>query len=455
MRPSPVKALVADLALKALTWGRGTGWAPWRGDLWGDACGGPVGGYGLGSLPGTRYDYRAAAGDFRFNASVAACIAWMQRVFPEARLKVTRPDETGKGEEVKNHPLARLLRRPNPVYSGDSLWQRTLPDWIATGNAYWVKVRTSAGRVVELWHRSGLRPVRDRDTDFISRYVETRGDQVTFYPVEDVIHFRFGQDPADEMRGWSPLEAGAREIATLNNGATYRGALLRTGVPAYGLVGKDAEVFRQLESKSEAWFAGIRARFRALFGGDNAGDLFIPSFPADLVRVGFSPQELDIREMLEWDCDTVCALLGLNSMVVGLPAGETSRTYANMGEAMRAALDYNIKPTQRLLAEDLEIQLLADFGAAAEEQIEWDYTNVTALQEDENEKWTRYLNAVKAGVLDANEARLALGYPAREEPEALPPPRRSLLAGESEAEPESMGDAAARERELLNGNGRR
>ena len=48
-----------------------------------------------------------------------------------------------------------------------------------------------------------------------------------YFRVEDIVHFKFGKNPDNERVGWSPWFAGQRDVASLNEGANYRSAILR------------------------------------------------------------------------------------------------------------------------------------------------------------------------------------------------------------------------------------
>lgn len=364
------------------------------------------------------------------NSVVATCIAWMQRAFPEPVLRVWTHD----GDEVvDDHPLTLLFRRPNKFYGGSRIWQCVLRDWVLTGNAYLRKERSNGGQVIGLHYLPQTQmkpdwPKGAKSTVYVSNYIYTVGGEPEDIDVDDVIHFRFGQDPDNARLGWSPLRAGLRELTVLNTGADYRSTLLENmGTPPY--VAQPKDPLRVVTEEIAERFRGLWAR---LTGGRNRGSLMMPTVPMEFERIGFSPAELDIISMLGWDAEVVCSLLGLSAMVVNLPSN--SKTYSNYEESYKAALRHNLIPTQKLFAEELDIQLLDDMGDPLREYVMWDYSKVQALQEDENKLWRRVTEAQKAGILTVNEARdrLDATLPEIEEPLPVPP-----------GSPESTGDAAA------------
>lgn len=408
------------------------------------------------------------------NSTAQACISWIQRTAIEPRPWVT--DGLGQdAEEIEGHPVTRLLQRPNPHFTPERMWQITLADlWLpdrGNGNAYWEKIPDRTGKPAELWHipATEMEPQWPQDgSEFISHY-ERRVNGKTLPPIDPkrIIHFRFGQDPANQRKGWSPVSAGASELGILNEGAAYRQSILGNhGVPSYALTPRDEAVARSMDPEKQSLLSKL---FQSKFGGGNrASGLFIPNFVADLTRVGFSPQELDIRELLEWDAQTVCALFGLNSMILGLPSGNGERTYANQADAREAAFRSNIIPSQRVIAADLELQLLRDFDQDPSHHVGWDYSSVGVLQEDQNALFERYASAWSKGMITREQAKQGVGLSVEdgvdrvylipvagtltsadetpedreqkqmereEQQQALPPP------------PESSGDAA------VNGNG--
>lgn len=368
------------------------------------------------------------------NSTAQACLAWIQRTFPEPRIRVLR-GEGEDAEEIRGHPLTRLINRPNPYYTAHRLWQVTLADWWITGrgNAYWQIIRGRSGEPVELWHVPAVEMEPrwpQSGAAFISHYDRTVNGKRSELAPEDVVHFRFGQDPFNARKGWSPILAGAAEITNLNEGAAYRVSILQNhGVPSYSLTPKDEHAAQAMDKPQ---VEALERLWKSKHTGRSRGSLFIPNFSAQLERVGFSPQELDIRKMLEWDADVVCALFGLNSMVVNLPSGEGHRTYANQAEAREAAFESNIVPTGSLLAADLELQLLAQFpGYQPDRHVSFDYSCVRVLQDDQDKLYTRLDKAVVSKWVRPSEARAKVGLTPdpeldarameQPEPKALPP----------------------------------
>jgi HK97 family phage portal protein len=355
---------------------------------------------GIGS---TEYDYRASVGDSRGNAAVMACVRWACRTFPEAPTVVETKAAKGWAQSDE-HPLLSLLARPNQYYSGLHLWSATLADWMLTGNAYWVKRRTGQGRPVELWWipSSMLEPAwPDNDpTVFIGWYDYTVEGQVTKFPVEDVVHYRDGFDPANIRKGLSGIAALLREIATDNEAANWTASMLRNvGVPSVVLSPDgDYEVDGDVAEES-------RDRWVARTTGDRRGGPIFMSGRTKVSVLSFSPEQMQMRDQRRIPEERVSAIFGTPAVVVGLGAGLDRSTFANMAEAREAAYESMLIPTQRLFAADMNTQLLPDFGDPARLRIGFDLGQVRVLQADQNALHERARGDLAGGLVTLNEGR--------------------------------------------------
>lgn len=358
---------------------------------------------GLGS---TEYDYRASVGDSRGNAAVMACVRWACRTFPEAPTVVET--RVAKGwEQSDEHPLLALLARPNPFYSGLHLWSATLADWMLSGNAYWFKRRTGTGRPVQLWWFPStiVEPKwGDGGQEFIGWYDYTVEGQVYRLDVDDVVHFRDGFDPQNIRKGLSPLAALLREIATDNEAANWTASMLRNvGVPSV-VLSPDGEYEvsqEQAEESRDAWVARST--------GDRRGGPIFMNGKTRVSVLSFSPEQMQMREQRRIPEERVSAIFGTPAVVVGLGAGLDRSTYSNMAEAREAAYESFLIPTQRLLAAELQGQLLPDFGDPARLRVGFDLSKVRVLQDDQNALHERARGDLAGGLIMLNEAREMIG----------------------------------------------
>jgi len=151
------------------------------------------------------------------NSAVVNGLAWITRNFGQAEFQVYKQTRDGKEEEIINHPLQRLIERPNPFYGGQTLWAGTLLSYHLDGNAYWLKVRNARGfgTPTELWYEPhwNIKPHWPEDGSAYIDYYERRVNGVTYQiPPENVVHFRNGLNPSNTRMGLAPLKSALLQV---------------------------------------------------------------------------------------------------------------------------------------------------------------------------------------------------------------------------------------------------
>jgi HK97 family phage portal protein len=357
-------------------------------------------------LPGARYDYRRDAGPLYLSGPVWSATQWLARNWQDAPHVVY--ERVGDEEEqLKPHPLTDLLAQPNRWYDASVLWMSTLLSWCADGNAYWSVERSGAGVPVGLIYipHHLMTPIGSKDGSvYRTRYDYRRDGETIPLKVEDVIHFQNGTDPANYLRGLSPLAAELRAICTDNEAQTYTASILRNmGVPGAIISPKDAD-----EPIPPEVAARMKELFRDLFTGDNRGDVMIPSLPVDVQNLGFSPEQMALDKIARMPTPRILSALGIDPMLIGLPSD--SKTYANMEQAREGTYEQVLMPLQGIFDSQLTLQLMPQMsGYRPGIRLGRDYSKVRALAEDMDKLHDRLTKAVGGPWLSVNEARAQVG----------------------------------------------
>lgn len=362
----------------------------------------------------TRIDYRAELGDPATNSAVGSVVGWIARNFPEAPVRIRResaPDEKIVRSRTGPGAMLHLLEKPNRYFSAVTMWAATIVDWVQ-GDAYWIKVRNDADRVVELWW-TPARHVEPRWPDddpsvFISHYEVSIDGQPYRVEVENMVHFRNGIDPDNTRKGRGPLNDLLREIFTDDEAANFTASLLKNlGVP--GVVIAPANTTgRSLEANPEA----VKQQFMDKFGGDKRGEPLVLSAPTDVKVLSFNPQQMELRELRRIPEERISARLGIPAGVAGLGAGLDRNTFTNYGEAKKAAYTEGIVPAHRSIAAELEVQLLVDFvgeEALDDYDVTFDTSVVAAMQEAQAAIDQRAQSAAGRGLITRADYKKAIG----------------------------------------------
>jgi len=375
--------------------------------------------------------------DPNLSSLVHAGITWLSNTLPEPDLLVKREFQRKKGgksrddDVVEKHPIYDLFERPNQYTSGSTLWKAFAYSWIVAGNVYFLKFRDRFGRVTELWYephftirarwvndkqgeyipgvrsQSGLSiPRNDNPDQFINYYELDRGGQRFRIEPADVIHFRDGIDPYSPRYGLSRMTTILREIYGDSAMASYGANLLAgNGVIPYVLGIDDKEGILNQEDLDN-----IKTKLIEQTTGANTGKPLVLTSRMSFNRTGLSPQELDLRNSRYMAQEIFSMVTGIPPQVLNSGAGLEKSIYNNMQQADRRAVDQYLQPLWWHIAQELTHQLLPDIDDNENHFVEFDLSEVGALQEDENERWKRFVDAYQGQVIKRSEVRTELGF---------------------------------------------
>lgn len=345
------------------------------------------------------------AGDLTLNSIVSICLQWIGTSWGMAVPQVGRMVGKEFKPDAGRHPVLDLLQKPNPSYGGKWLFWALQNDYWTDGNAY-VHMVAAGSRVVELHYlpASCVEPKPDA-TGHLLYYEYTVNGQVIEIQPEEIIHFRFGVDPDNLLKGRAPLRSAFREVVKDNSASDYLAGLFKGGgIPPAVLsprIGKDQEgyavvtpedakkVTEQLQEKTAA----------------EPGRLRFLSTSLDYHALAFEPGKMGIETILEEPETRIPALFQIPPEVVKLRAGLIRGNEANIKESVRMAWRGNLIPTQDYFAEELTNKLLKRFPASDGKVIQYDRSAVPELQDDVNAKREQARADFEAGIITLEETR--------------------------------------------------
>jgi HK97 family phage portal protein len=245
-----------------------------------------------------------------------------------------------------SRPEVKVLRYGCPFYDFSTLIQATALSLICQGNAYWLKLRNRRSEVVGYFYlpHQDVTPEWEEGL-FVSSY-RVAGMVPAHFPPQDVVHFRLGIDPMNPRLGLSPLGAVLREIVTLNELAGFTTAVLRSPTP-----GAVVTPLEDVEMMSYEERMRLKHSAQDAFSGEGAGGWLFLNYKAQIQPLRWSPRDVDASAMSELPINLICAAVGIDPMVLGLPS--PNKTYSNMAEARKIAEETWLRPTQNLISQQL------------------------------------------------------------------------------------------------------
>lgn len=338
---------------------------------------------------------------YQANVYVFACIRQIAMACAGIPWLVYRKGRRGTVEELDDHPLAGLLRRPNPWQGGSRFIENVVGYLMLSGNSYIEAVGPERGAPRELY---ALRPDRMKvipgnAQQLVAGYQYTVGGATVTFGPEEILHLKLF-NPLDDWYGMSPIEAAARSIDQNNESRAWNVALLQNSARPPGALVAEQEL-------QEEQFNRLKEQIKEQYSGaKNAGRPLLLEGGLDWKEMGLSPADMHWLEGLKLSAREIAIAFGVPPELIG---DSENKTYSNWSESRKAFYEETVLPLMDWLRDELNNWLAPQFG---DDRIYLDYDRdeIEALQEDRAEVWDRALKAVEKGVLTPNEARVLLGY---------------------------------------------
>ena len=364
------------------------------------------------------FDHKKLAelGDGTGNSAVIACLNVLATAFAEPGLIVSTRNNEGDYAQDMNHPLANLIRRPNPYMTQQLMANYIVTSLNANGDAFIYKNRNSRGQVVELVPlMPHLVEAKGNENELITHFDYQpqgglQGADTVKVNKEDMIHLRQNVDPNNMRKGLAPLRGVLREIAGDEAAGQYTAALLHNmAVPGVILSPRDDQMGGPTREEAEA----IADMYKQKFGGKNRGAPMVLSGAMNVEIVSFSPDQMKLAELRRIPEERVSAVLGVPAVLAGLGAGLDSATYSNTKELREFFTESKMVPMWNMVAQELTHQLLRpEFNGNENQYCEFDVGNVRALADDKDNLYKRMNTAVQGGWVTIGEARKVVGLEA-------------------------------------------
>jgi len=357
-------------------------------------------------------DYGKMLADPTTSSLIMAVVLWIVRRWPEAQIYLTDK----KDNAIYDHPMLDLMQHPNKFYSGTSLWFGTLMSFVWDGNGYWIKIKNERDLSVrELWYvpHFHMEPkVSNGSPNFIDYYEYNPGGRnpIKLEP-SDVVHFRYGIDPYNPRKGFSPLKSVARDALTDEDADNFSASMLMNmGVPGL-IVSPDLAAGQTV---GDADINATKKYFEEQFSGDRRGKPLVMRGPTKVQQFGFDPKSMDIASLRAIPEERVSAVTGIPAAVVGFGSGlAQTKVGATMKELREMAYEDGIIPIQRMIGPELEMQLLPEFESKPDTlNIAFDLSQVRVLQDDQDALYRRTIEAWNGGLISRAQGKQAIGFEA-------------------------------------------
>ena len=313
-------------------------------------------------------------------------------------------------EELTDHPLLEVLRRPNPWQSGQELMD-ALVSYYRLGGSGFLEAVSLDGDLRELY---ALRPDRMAVIPGRRGYPQgwkysTGSGSATSHTYDmdlapgeqlPIMHIK-EFNPLDDWAGMSPMEAAAFAVdvhnaaggynkALLDNSATPSGALVFTGgEDSDGVL--DDEQFKRLQKSLDERHTGTK----------NAGRPFLLEGGLDWKSMGLTPRDMEFIEGKREAAREIALSFGVPPMILGIPG---DNTYSNYSEARLALYEDTVLPLADKIFGAITNWMQPSYEGV---RIGYDVDKVEALSIKREAAWERVRSA---DFITTDEKREATGY---------------------------------------------
>ena len=291
------------------------------------------------------------------------------------------------GRRSPNHPLMRLLERPNPEQGLPDLLEAFFGGLQTAGNGYLEAVQDDQGQPFELYAlRSDRMKVVPGARGWPEAYdYSVGGRNVRLTRQADgwmpVLHLKL-LNPLSDYYGFSPLEAAAFAVDVHNASGAWNKALLDNAArPSGALVYGGGEGGERL---TDDQFERLKAELTETHSGTAAaGRPLLLEGGLDWKPMSLSPADMDFIDGKHAAAREIALAFGVPPPLLGIPGDST---YANFKEANSAFWRHAVVPLTERLARALTGWLGAQF---ANVRIGCDLDAVPALAPEREALWAR------------------------------------------------------------------
>ena len=366
------------------------------------------------------YDYATL---YRVQPNVRTCVDFLARNVAQLGLHVFRRVSDTDRERLTDHPLTRLIGRPNPSTTRYRLIEALMGDLGIYFAAYWAKLDVQGQVALQRLPPTavavygGLMP---------TRYELTLGGKRSDYTPDQIVHFR-GYSPENPINGLSPLETLRRVLAEEHAMGDYREGFWANAARMNGII--------ERPEAAPAWSDVARTRFKAEFeelysGAENSGKTAILEEGMTWKPASFNAQESEYlagRKLTREEC---ARAFHIPLPMVGIL---DHATFSNIKEQHKNLYQDCLGPWLRMIEEEIELQLLPEFGDTAGVYCEFNIAE--KLTGSFEEQMTALQAAVGRPWMSPDEARARMNMPSMGGEAAMLGTPLNVMVGDQPTEP--------------------
>lgn len=268
---------------------------------------------------------------------VHRCVAELGAAVGSVPWKAYKRSTTGKLTWIPDHPLSKLIERPNPFYTRKELMESWAIYLSLAGNSYFEVVYANK-KPYQLY---ALRPdwmiPQPDPIEYLSGYKMDAGIGPTGkkeFEVGEILHYKY-LDPENEYVGLSPLAAAKRTLMTEDSAIRWNQTIFDNSAVPNGILKLPATGVKKPERDK------LREELEKEFTQENMNRPMILWGGMEWQKMAMDAKDLDFLNQRQLNKYEICAILQTPPQIVG---ANEDPTYANYDVARTAYWEDNIIP---------------------------------------------------------------------------------------------------------------
>ena len=314
------------------------------------------------------------------------------------------------GEKDNEHPLNKILKKPNPLQTRGQFLQQAVAFYELTGNTYIEKTLSSKDIPLEMycWRPDMMRVVKSKsylpkayvfDSAVGKRMWEI--DQLT--GESDLMHIKTF-NPTSNTYGLSPMQAAALNVDQNVEAGKWNYSLLKKGCKPSGIMTSESEPM------SDSDYKIFRKRIKEQSqGSNNAGEFMLFEGGVKWEQVGFSLDDMSWLEGVRENSRAIASVYGVPAQLIPV-VGDS--TYANYQEARNAFWEETAVGVLNLFVEKLNAFLSVHYKDNP--VIKYDPNSIPCIFQ---RRMALFEGLKSVDWISPNEKRTITGFEERDQPE--------------------------------------
>ncbi|MDG4799041.1 phage portal protein [Micromonospora sp. WMMD980] len=335
---------------------------------------------------------------YRSQPAVRTVVGFLARNLAQLGLHAYRRLDDNDRERLTDHPIAALLRAPNPTTTTYRLVRALVSDLAIFDDAYWVMLRAEDTTPVGVRRLPPWR-VEARGADWTDaesyRLHGTHG--YLDLDAANVVHFR-GYNPDDSRVGSSPIEALRQVLAEEHAAARWREQMWSNGARISGYLKRPVDAPEWSDRARERFRAGWQSQYTG--DGPQAGGTPVLEDGMEFVAAGVNPKEAQYVESRKLTREETAAAYHIAPPLVGIL---DHATFSNIREQHKQLYQDTLGPWCAEIEQEIGLQLLPFLPDSGRVYVEFNIAE--KLQGSFDEQAQQLQMAVGGPYMTRNEAR--------------------------------------------------